>query len=238
MGRGALVFKGEKQPKSKSKSKKRKSSKKDGSIIASGQQGITSDINTSSLPNPNKNATKHSNSTQNNTPTIQKGTGQIITSGTVVTGFNTKFRSEFISGDAIIVKFEPQNQDQGKIPKEEMRVITMCLSDTSCAISSAFSTDLRAHTSFSFVRKPKDEQKEREEARSKQKEDWMETERTAFGLYGSGSGNGGTGGNNVLIYRKKTETGSYVIKKEKLNEEVSRVDLLNMRAKKKSDRYC
>lgn len=236
MGRGALVFKGEKKPKSKSKSKKKKSSKKDDNVIAVGHQIVnTSDLKSSSSL---QHDTKRIQSTQSTIPTIQKGTGQIVTSGTVVTGINTKFRSEFTSGDAIIVKYQPEAQDQGNPPKEEMRVITMCLSDSSCAISSAFSSDLKTSTAFSFVRKPKDEHKEREEARSKQKEEWMETERTAFGLYGSGSGNGGTGGNNVLIYRKKTETGSYVIKKEKLNEEVSRGDLLNMRAKKKSDRYC
>jgi len=41
------------------------------------------------------------------------------------------------------------------------------------------------------------------------------------------------------VYREKSTTGtSYVIRKEALGREASRGELLAMRQKKKSDRYC
>ena len=44
---------------------------------------------------------------------------------------------------------------------------------------------------------------------------------------------------NELVYREKSSTGtSYVIRREALNRDMSRGDLLTMRSKKKSDRYC
>jgi hypothetical protein len=41
-----------------------------------------------------------------------------------------------------------------------------------------------------------------------------------------------------LVYRERTEHGGYRIRKEIINEDATRSDLLNMRAKKKSDKYC
>lgn len=249
MGRGLLVFKGDKKANSKSKNKKKKSfsstqknnaivNKKDVPVI----ETITASINKST-------ADIVSSNNNNKIPKIEKGSGKIISSGTVITGISTKFRTEFTAGDALIIHYyhsDSQSSHQKQQKEEltqEMRVVTMCLSDTSCAISSAFSNDLKQPMPFSLVRKPRDEDKEREKAFSKQKEEWMETERTAFGTYESGTGHGsmdggGRGGNGILVYREKTETGSYVIKKEELNTEVTRDELLNMRAKKKSDRYC
>lgn len=229
MGRGMLVFKGDKKPKSKSKSKKKKKSSSETFVIASTASESNNDSNRGSVPahasitpsDTTAHAKEEGKSSKPQMPQIQKGSGKIISSGTVITGISTKFRKEIASGDAIIIQQQSSSQD-------EMRVVTMCLSDTSCAISSAFSSDLKQPISFSYVRKPRNEQKEKEEAHKKKQEEWMETERTAFGTYGGGS----------LVYREKTETGSYVIKTEKLNQDVTRDDLLSMRAKKKSDRYC
>ena len=46
------------------------------------------------------------------------------------------------------------------------------------------------------------------------------------------------GGEKEIIYREKTANGGYRIRKEKATTEMSRSDLMAVRAKKKSDRYC
>jgi len=58
-----------------------------------------------------------------------------------------------------------------------------------------------------------------------------EDERVAFGTYAHGG--------NELVYREKSSTGtSYVIRRQELDREMSREELLLMRSKKKSDKYC
>ena len=57
----------------------------------------------------------------------------------------------------------------------------------------------------------------------------QDRERNAYDLYGSGA----------LVYREKTETGSYRIKRETVSGGgLSRQSLLDMRTKKTSDKYC
>jgi hypothetical protein len=114
--------------------------------------------------------------------------------------------------------------------REEMRVITMRLSDISASISSAFSNDLKTPCEFQFIRKPRDVRKERLEKEINEKQTKEEIERTSFGTY--------VGGGRELVYRERTEHGGYRIRKEIINEDATRSDLLNMRAKKKSDKYC
>ena len=157
--------------------------------------------------------------------TIQVGEGKIISSGTVITGISTKFQSCLNSGDAIIVEIPCS----GKL-QQEMRVITMRLSDTSAAISTAFSNDLKVPTSFSFIQKPKDVRAEEISAKKKEAMTKEEIERHAFGTYGGGA---------EFVYRERTEHGSYRIKKEELPiHSLNRSELLDRRAKKTSDKYC
>jgi hypothetical protein len=61
-----------------------------------------------------------------------------------------------------------------------------------------------------------------------------DTEKAAFGTYASG----GTG--TTFTYREKKggTYGGYRIVSEKLDAAKSRTDLLEMRSKKKSDKYC
>lgn len=229
MGRGLLTFKGDKKPKSKSKTKKKKSSRSDVVISAATVSTLSSSASSclpptaavSTLPERVEQTQEKKKHEQSN-PQIQQGAGRISSSGTVVTGYGTKFNSEFSTGDALLVRYPQSNQD-------EMRVVTMRLSDVSCGISSAFSCDLRDATAFSYVLAPRDEKKIREKEHKAREEEERETERTAFGTYSA---------RDTLVYRKKTETGSYVIQREKLDQDVTRGDLLNLRAKKKSDRYC
>ena len=151
------------------------------------------------------------------TPAIQNGKGQITTSGTVVTGHNgTQFLRQLRVGDAILV--------QG-----EMRVVTMCLSDISVNLSSAFSSNYVQPTSYQFICKPREKQSKQTTEKLQQLQE-EEQSKSAAGSYASS--------NRELVYREKTEQGSYRFVKKTLDHEATRGDLLEMRTKKLSDKYC
>ena len=150
---------------------------------------------------------------------MKEGTGRITTSGTVVTGYGTRFDKELDQGDALIVANGTQ---------QEMRVVTMRLSENSCAISSAFTENCKLPTPFSIIHKPRNEEQERLEKLAQKKQEQKETERLAFGTYG----------NDELVYREKTEHGSYRIQRVKVDGSTTRGDLLEMRTQKKADKYC
>ncbi len=220
--KGQLLFKGDKRP--KKKSKKSKADKKDRDdetrIVQQDipKQEATAAAAVGTNPKPTIKSTTM--------PSIQSGTGKITTSGTVVTGHGTKFQSELGVGDAILVG-------------DEMRVITMRLSDTSLNLSSAFSTSLKEPTKFRFVAKPKNKQQEAQAARQKQHQEASAVQRNAFDIYGknSSSSNNSSSSSNVFTYREKTETGSYRVKQQATSS-TSRTDLLALRSKKTSDKYC
>ena len=215
MGRGKLVFKGEE----KTRKKKKKKTKHDKPAAPPGDS-ITSTTAATTTPSTALSASDQviPSSGTPTQPTVQKGTGQITTSGTVVTGHDTRFQRELAVGDAIIVA-----NNNG-----EMRVITMCLTDASLNISSAFSQDVSRPADFEFIRKPRKKAAAETNDQVKAKEP-----ASTSGLYGSSK-------KNELVYREKTEHGSYRIKRLQVDggKELSRGDLLNMRSKKKSDKYC
>ena len=153
-------------------------------------------------------------------PSISAGSGLISTSGTVVTGHATSFKTDLRIGDAIMA-----NTQKG----EEMRIVTMVLSQISISISSAFSSDLKTPTQYKFINKPRDVNKEKADRARKAMADKEEVERLAMGTYGN---------KGEIVYREKTEHGSYRIRREQADGEMSRSDLLSARSKKKSDRYC
>lgn len=232
MGKGALVFKGDK-PKSKSK-KSKKSSKKskhgDGdherrpvsspSAAAAAQQHAGSTSAVAAY------ASSSSAAVAPPQPQIEEGIGRITASGTVLTGHGTQLKKQGIrAGDAILVTVDG---------KEEMRVLTMVLSEGSASLSTPFGISLRNPTAFQYIQKPRDVAKERADKARKIRITKEEEARSAFGTYGSGADRGAT----EFVYREVTEHGSYRIRKEKVDGEVSRGDLLTMRTKKKSDKYC
>mmetsp|Transcript_2846 Transcript_2846/g.6162 ORF Transcript_2846/g.6162 Transcript_2846/m.6162 type:complete len:249 (+) Transcript_2846:784-1530(+) len=192
---------------------------------ASKHPGTRADTDVLSAP---RNRTKEASSSL--APTIQKGTGRITTSGTVVSGHDTKFEKEISVGDAILVTL-PGND------AEEMRVVTMRLSNASLNLSSAFSRNLVEPHGFRYVRKPRNPDQERREERQKQLEEAEEVERRAFDIYGKGDGSNGR--QNIFTYREKTETGSYRVKQQTASQsETTRGRLLALRSKKTSDKYC
>jgi hypothetical protein len=208
MGRGQLVFKGEATKKAKKKVKHDR--KQDANAV--GESVVKNP-----LPKyePDQDVAKAKSSSSVTSPSIEDGIGQITSSGTVIMGHGTSFMNTLSVGDAILVQI-----DENQSP--EMRVITMCLSNTSINLSSSFSRSLTTPTSFQYIRKPNGQSRA---AKTKLEQDDHER---ASGFQGS----------NVLVYRESTETGSYRIKKETVAGDVSRTHMLEMRAKKKSDKYC
>jgi preprotein translocase subunit YajC len=219
MGRGTLVFKGD-APKKKSKKKKHSKKKEEERLSTTtaaaapvGQHAI--------LPPVVRPQQQQSQQQQQQVPTMKQGTGKITTSGTVVTGIGTRFDKELDQGDALIIVRDDE---------QEMRVVTMRLSQNSCAISSAFTENCKLPTSFSIIQKPRNKTKERMEKQLKAKKEQEETEQLAFGTYGT---------NDELVYREKTEHGSYRIQRVKVDgSTTTRGDLLQMRTQKKADKYC
>ena len=236
MGRGQLLFKGDKKKKSKKKSKSgdvKHAPPGTSSSAATSSSSISSATNTNNSTVSTASTNSNSNSSQQqkqNVPTIQVGKGKITTSGTVVMGQNTIFEKQLAAGDALLVRIPGNKAGE----EEEMRVITMRLSNTSCNLSSGFTTSIKVPTSFRYIKKPKNPSKEKQDKLAKAKLSQHEKEMHAFG--------GTYASNTEIVYREKTETGSYRIKRESGGDSGgtirSRGELLQLRAKKSSDKYC
>jgi hypothetical protein len=256
MGRGKLVFKGD-EGKSSIKSHKRRRKNADDLNHDTEESVATSvilDHRTdshdhgeslqSSCSTP-MTTTTPLDSTRPAVPVIQNGTGLIVTSGSVVSGINTKFRRELNVGDAILVRLAPDPEADNSISKinneeqhqEEMRVITICLSDTSCNVSSAFTRSHSTPIEFRCIRKPRNIT-HREVTRQKEMSEKArrDEEQRAGGVYTTLAGESTA---PELVYHEKMG-GSYRIKREILvgAKDVSRTGLMEMRSKKKSDKYC
>mgnify|MGYP005850646073 CR=1 FL=1 len=221
MGRGLLVFKGDKPKKKKKKSKHERSGGHDDEPAATDASVAAA----SALPETTESNRKPAvvsqvaSTTAVTTPKIHMGRGTITTSGTVVAGHDTKFTKELRQGDALLVQVGQQ---------DEMRVITMLLSDISINLSSPFSENMVKPVSYRYIPKPRNTQREAKPAREKATREAVEEEVKASG----------TGTAQELVYRERTAHGSYRIRRKQLDTELSREELLNMRAKKASDKYC
>ena len=217
MGRGQLVFKGEAPKKKKKKSKHEvDSTVLAGDCEAPPRESTREEQREEAHDGAAASAPLTESKTAAIAPSIQTGSGTITTSGTVVTGHGTQFGRQINVGDAFLAMI------QGR---QEMRVVTMRLSDTSINLSTAFSSDLKHPTEFMYIPKPKSTVAAAPSGPTQLKPE----ELAAFGTFSS---------HKELIYHEKTEHGSYRIKKQKLDGDVTRSDLLSMRAKKKSDKYC
>jgi len=215
MAGGKLVFKGEQPP-----AKKRKSSTKikSGGIESVETGGVAAFAAADDCTANNK---YPSEIKQIQGPSINLGTGLISTSSTVVSGHGTFFKSQLRVGDAILAYTQKGD--------EEMRVVTMVLSNVSASISSAFSSSISTPMPFKYISKPRDDKRDKATKMEKAKQEQEEVEQRAMGTYGE---------KGVITYRVKTEHGGYRIKKEKAKSDMTRTDLLSVRAQKKSDRYC
>mmetsp|Transcript_7116 Transcript_7116/g.9968 ORF Transcript_7116/g.9968 Transcript_7116/m.9968 type:complete len:213 (+) Transcript_7116:137-775(+) len=207
---GKLVFKGGKVAKKKSVDKKARSSE------SNSRKGEKIDLKINGV------GALEAEEEEELMP--ETGTGRITSSGTAVAGYSTKFLSELKVGDALMV-FHPTALTT------ETKLVRMVLSDKSIGISSAFSSDLISTTNFQYISAPKDKNLEdpevERENRKKKEED------KAYGTYAS------QGGTKVVYRVKKAgQYGGYEIMTENSEKPMTREDLLNVRSKKKADRYC
>ena len=240
MGRGKLVFKGEKKIKKKDGSVKIKIDT--GESVAgaggptivgasgSGQQldavsitiAASRDGGYVGASTDDQAIISHPDKVHDQSPQVKRGQGLITSSATVVSGHSgTSFKNELRVGDALLIRNQKGT--------DEMRIITMVLSNASASISTAFTSDLRNPTQFNYISKPRDDKREKAIKAEKARLEQEEVEQRAMGTYGN---------KGEIVYREKTEHGGYRIRKEKATTEMSRSDLLAARAGKKSDRYC
>lgn len=161
------------------------------------------------------------------------GSGRLISSGTAISGIEgTKFTHELSHGDILIVNHPNTLVD-------EVKTISMVISDVSLAIDTSFSSDLSTSVTFKYIKKPKVVIDEKT-LEKKRKQASLYEEKQAFGTYATTERNK----DKIVTYRvRKSGTnasGGYkiVTKKFKKNEDFSREKLLNLRCKQKGDRNC
>jgi hypothetical protein len=247
MGRGALMFKGDTSlPRKKgSTSKSKKRPLPDNAVMSVGTIRDTTLGQTAAATSTTLQCAQEACSVRSQSqpsPQITVGRGKITVSGTVVTGYDTKFSTDVQVGDALLVQ-------------NEMRVITMRLSDISLNLSSAFSQSVVTSKpiSYSYICKPRDVTKESEiEQRKAEIEKAADIERhqnafasvitTTNASSAVGSASSTTlDKNNTIVYRERTEHGNYRIKQMKVADGktiTNRSDMLDIRSKKTSDKYC
>mmetsp|Transcript_15076 Transcript_15076/g.19557 ORF Transcript_15076/g.19557 Transcript_15076/m.19557 type:complete len:134 (-) Transcript_15076:210-611(-) len=131
--------------------------------------------------------------------------------------------SELRAGDALIITHPSTNADETKI-------VSFVLSNISMGISSAFSSDLITTTPFRYVKAPEVKVDIESLEKDKRKKD-ITNEDAAFGTY---AGEGGSKFTYRVMRGNKT---GYDIITETVHDK-TRGDLLNMRSKKKADRFC
>ncbi len=160
-------------------------------------------------------------------PARKHGVGAILSSQQVVTGAGTQFIRDIKAGDVIVV-YHPVSG------KEEARIVTSVYSDSSLTIHKPFSSSLNTELEFMFLNKPKDTLEEKL-ATSLEKTRAEEMKRADETYYSA------DGGKTITYSQRKSGmnvSGGYETVKVKVDRELSREEQLDMRTKKKGDRYC
>jgi len=168
-------------------------------------------------------AATSSEGTSNNSATVatkQKGAGHLQPSGTIVTGTATTFLTTLSVGDALLVQNPTTLLD-------EMRIVQFIVSETSMSLSSAFTFTSSSTLNYWFIKSPKAVKTAAEIAGDKERD---------FKL-GTDCASGASSGNTVQI-RVNDGHGSYKVITERVEEGTSREEMLGMRTKRKSDKFC
>jgi hypothetical protein len=118
---------------------------------------------------------------------------------------------------------------------EETKIIRMVLSNVSISISSAFSSDLISTTPFQYIKVPKDEEEEELMAQKQIDKSKKIVQDAASEVISKDTK---VGENFVYRVKKEGGYGGYKIVSEKASGANSREQLLDLRSKKKSDRYA
>eukprot|EP00386_Alphamonas_edax_P007642 GDKI01025445.1.p1 GENE.GDKI01025445.1~~GDKI01025445.1.p1 ORF type:complete len:226 (+),score=94.06 GDKI01025445.1:67-744(+) len=208
----ALKFKGEDPDKTRKEKKKEKKRKRE---HEKGEKRESGDDREEEVP-------------------VVEGQGRIVSSGTTVHGFETKFQEQLAAGDQIMVHHPTTLQ-------VENRIVVGVLSQRSCTIHAPFSSDLVSTSGYhvkkdSIVLKKKAEKKamkkeEGEVNREEEEEKLLQDEiskRLQKQLKKTKS---------TLTYQTKTGF-SYKQVSETLDKEYSKEQLLDMRVKKSRDKFC
>lgn len=148
---------------------------------------------------------------------IERGTGRIISSDTVVEGRDTKFTKELRQFDSLIV-MNPQT-----LVKEESQISTI-VSDTSLVLTKPFENDLLSFSAFEFQKKAEfNDGEECVESQFVERFDKIGKKIKKFTPH---------------EYRAKKGTWTYQQIKEKVEGDATREQLLERRIKNVRDKFC
>lgn len=221
MGRGLLTFKGD-APKRKSRTIIGSSSSKHWNAQTTTQPDtVISDNNNTNNQQHQQKREGTIQSSVNPTPTVTSSSTSTLTSNTlpVLTSGGGHVTTSGIVVTGHDTNFEQEfSAGDAMMIGAEMRVVTMRLSNTSCGISSAFSKNHSTPTTFSIIKKPTS----------------TSTSRTATTVDAAQIALA----SSSTLYREKTEHGSYRLTQIDAVDAATRSDLLHLRAKKTSDKYC
>ncbi|CAI2379820.1 unnamed protein product [Moneuplotes crassus] len=158
------------------------------------------------------------------TQSVKEGEGEILVSHTTVHGFKTAFKEVLEAGDTLIVK----NPEVKEGEDEEERVkISMVLSDKSMGIEKPLSFVPKEKVTFKYQKKPvlKEEEKTFEdflaEKKKERKREIKEDEKKKY---------------TVVEVREKTGMWGYKTKKIKVKGQLSREEILDIRAQAAGDK--
>ena len=110
------------------------------------------------------------------------GSGNIIVSGTTVTGANTKFSTEIKVGDIIGI-ISPNTK------KEEVKIVRFILSDTNLSISSEFSDNITEYLKYFCISQLKPKKTKKEEAIERERKRLKTIESATGNRFYSSKGN-------------------------------------------------
>ena len=159
-------------------------------------------------------------------PSMKEGEGRVVCYGTTLQGMETRFKEEIDVGDTIIVR-HPQSL------KLEERIVVSILSQRSLTFDSPFSSDFVSTTEYCIRKdseslKSKNGIKQEEGIPSEAAEEAFQRELKARIEKEK----------KTLTYQEKVGMWGYRSVTEKVNGDLSKEDLLEMRSRKVHDKYC
>lgn len=143
----------------------------------------------------------------------------------MVRGFATKFMKEVKPGDGVVARVQATGLD-------EFRPVKFVLGDTSMQLQSGFSHNIVAAVPFGVVKKPSSSAS----SSSSSAENYSvlpATEEERISALGAGAG---VAQGSVKVRVKQGSTYAFV--EESAGDSQSREALLNLRAQRKSDKFC
>jgi len=174
-----------------------------------------------------------SSSSDSTKPETIMGEGRIVSSGTTIQGMETRFKEQIAISDTLVVR-HPQSL------LIEERIVTSVMSQRSLTIHSPFSSDFVSTTEYS-VRKDSVHFGPRKDDTVK-KEEQLEHESGEVSASATDALQDQLrkrleNEENILTYREKVGM-SYKTVSVKVDNNLSKEDLLNLQIKKSHDRYC